>query len=110
MTDMTDTTAFISELTGGAFEQQIGMAISDVAKQVVKTGKKGQVKITLDMSLLGEVGGGQVNIKHKLEYNAPETFGTRKEDYARETPMHVNLDGSVTLFSQSAQQLFGQEV
>ena len=110
MTDMTDTAQFLGDLTNGAFEQQIGMAISDVAKQVVATGKKGQVKITLDVSLLGELGGGQVNIKHKLDFSAPERFGTRKEDYARETPMHVNADGSVTLFSQSAHQLFGQEI
>ena len=40
----TDVKQFIGDLTGGAFADQIGVAISDVADSVMATGKKGQVK------------------------------------------------------------------
>lgn len=102
----TNTTQFLTDLTGGAFADQIGMAISDVAESVIATGKKGQVKITLDLSVLGDKEAYQVNVKHKLDYTAPETFGTRKEDYARQTPMYVNKGGEVSLFANHTAGLF----
>lgn len=39
----TDVCDFITDLTAGAFAEQIGMAISDVCSQVVATGKKGRL-------------------------------------------------------------------
>lgn len=106
----TDVCDFITDLTAGAFAEQIGMAISDVCSQVVATGKKGQVKLTFDVSLLGEKGMGQVQVKHKLDYTAPETFGTRKEDYVRETPMYCSSNGTVSLFPADETQLFKTEM
>ncbi|OPH36395.1 hypothetical protein LP109_07925 [Moraxella bovis] len=103
----TDTCEFITDLTAGAFAEQIGVAISDVCSQVVATGKKGQIKLTFDLSPIGEKGMGQIQVKHKLDYTAPETFGTRKEDYARETSMYCHTDGRVSLFYEN--QLFGHE-
>ncbi len=105
----TDVCEFITDLTAGAFAEQIGMAISDVCSQVVATGKRGQVKLTLDVSLLGEKGMGQVKVKHKLDYTAPEMFGSRKEDYERETPMFCNRHGVVSLFPADEPQLFKAE-
>lgn len=102
----TDTTQFIGDLTGGAFAEQIGIALSDVAESVVSTGKKGQVKIVLDLSVIGDKETKQVEVKHKLEFTAPETFGSRREDYARKTPMYVNADGTVSLFANHTAALF----
>lgn len=102
----TDVKQFIGDLTGGAFADQIGVAISDVADSVMATGKKGQVKITFDLSVNGERELGQVKVDHKLEYTAPEQFGSRKEDYKRQTPMHVNKGGEVSLFANHTAQLF----
>ena len=50
----------------------------------------------------------QVGIKHKLEYLAPEKFGSRKEDYARKTPMHVNKGGEMSLYANHTAGLFDQ--
>ena len=104
----TDTKQFIGDLTGGAFADQIGIALSDVAQAVAATAKKGQVKLTFDIAVIGDKESGQVEIKHKLDYTAPETFGTRKEDYARKTPMYVNTDGTVSLFANHTAGLFDE--
>ena len=45
----TDVKNFIGDLNAGVFEQQLGRALSDVASGVITHGKKGQVKITLDL-------------------------------------------------------------
>lgn len=104
----TDTTKFLGDLTGGAFTDQIGHALSDVAESVISTGKKGQVVITLDIEQMGDKESSQVGIKHKLAYTAPERFGTRKEDYARKTPMYVNHGGEMSLFANHTAGLFDQ--
>lgn len=104
----TDAPKFLSELTGGAFADQIGHALSDVAESVIVTGKKGQVVITLDIEQMGDKESSQVGIKHKLAYTAPERFGTRKEDYARKTPMHVNKGGEMSLYANHTAGLFDQ--
>ena len=106
----TDTKQFIGDLTGGAFADQVGVAISDVADAVIATGKKGQVKLTFDLSPNGELELGQVKVDHKLEYTAPEKFGSRKEDYKRQTPMHVNKGGEVSLFANYTAQLFDESI
>ena len=104
----TDTNKFLNDLTGGAFTDQIGMALSDVAESVIATGKKGQVVITLDIEQMGDKESSQVGVKHKLAYTAPEKFGSRKEDYARKTPMYVNKGGEVSLFANHTAGLFDQ--
>lgn len=102
----TNTTQFLTDLTGGAFADQIGMALSDVGDSVIATGKKGQVKIILDLSVQGEREASQVKVDHKLEYTAPEKYGSRKEDYKRQTTMHVNKGGEVSLFANHTAGLF----
>lgn len=104
----TDATKFLGELTGGAFADQIGHALSDVAESVIVTGKKGQVKITIDLEQMGDKESSQVSVKHKLDYTAPERFGARKEDYARKTPMHVNKGGEMSLYANHTAGLFDQ--
>ena len=104
----TDATKFLSDLTGGAFADQIGMALSDVAESVVANSKKGQVVITLDIEQMGDKESSQVGVKHKLAYTAPEKFGSRKEDYTRKTPMHVNNGGEMSLYANHTAGLFDQ--
>lgn len=102
----TNVGVFLSDLAGGVFADQIAAVLSDVADSVVQTGKKGQVKLTFDIATLGEIGSRSVEVKHKLDYTAPEAFGNRKEDYARNTTMYVNTNGTITLFNEDAGSLF----
>ena len=54
MTKQTDAPQFVADLSGGNFSQQLGIAISEVAQGVVANGKKGQVKVTIDIARIGE--------------------------------------------------------
>lgn len=93
----TDVNAFINDLNAGVFAQQFAQALSDVAAGVVTHGKKGQVKLTFDISQIGE--SHQVKITHKLDYNQPTKRGSKREDTALDTPMHVTPQG-LSLFAQ----------
>lgn len=100
----TEATAFISTLGGGVFAEQLGQIISDVATSVVAHGKKGKINITLDISRIAETH--QVSISHTLAFVEPTAKGKRSEDTSSETPMHLNADGTVTLFANHTKQLF----
>lgn len=104
----TDTAKFLNDLTGGAFADQVGHALSDVAESVISSGNKGQVTIVLDISQVGDKESSQVNIKHKVTYKAPERYGERGEHYTRVTPMHVNKGGELSLFANHTAGLFDQ--
>lgn len=49
----TDAPQFVADLSGGNFAQQLCIAISEVAQGVVANGKKGQVKVTIDIARIG---------------------------------------------------------
>lgn len=103
----TDVNAFLNDLNAGVFVQQFARALSDVAAGVVEHGKKGQVKITLDLSQIGE--SHQVKITHTLDYTQPTKRGRKREDTALDTPMHVTPSG-LSLFAQDpTAQLFNQQ-
>ena len=104
MSKQTDAPQFVADLSGGNFAQQLGIAISEVAQGVVANGKKGQVKVTIDIARIGE--SNQVNISHTLAYVEPTAKGKRSEDTTSETPMYLNNDGSVTIFANHTKQLF----
>ena len=53
MAKPTNAKQFISDLSGGVFANQLGAVISMVSEGVVKNNKKGQIKITLDISRIG---------------------------------------------------------
>lgn len=97
MAKATDSTEFISEL-GGSFQHVPGQIISNVAEAVVATGKQGTISIDLNLKRIGE--SRQVNITHKLAFKEPTAKGSRSEDTSSETPMHVNLNGTVSMFAQ----------
>lgn len=103
-TKQTDAPQFVSDLSGGNFAQQLGIAITEVTEGVVRNGKKGEVQVTLDISRIGE--SNQVNIAHTLAYVEPTSKGKRSEDTTSETPMYLNHDGSVSIFSNHTAQLF----
>ena len=100
----TDAPQFIADLSGGNFSQQLGIAISEVAKGVVANGKKGKVQVTIDIARIGE--SNQVNISHTLACVEPTAKGKRSEDTNSETPMYLNNDGSVTIFANHTSQMF----
>ena len=104
MSKPTNSTQFISELSGGAFSAQLGAAISAVAQGVVATAKKGSVTIKLDISKIGD--SSQVEIAHTLAFVEPTAKGKRAEDTTSKTPMHLNMGGDVTAFANHTSQLF----
>jgi hypothetical protein len=91
----TDFATLLADLGGGAFEQQINRAITDVALNVVTHSKKGQVTITLDMARIGD--SNQMAISHKLAFTQPTSRGKRSEDTSGDTPVHVGYGGIVTI-------------
>ena len=93
----------LCELNGGVFEQQLNRAISDVALGVVTQGKPGKVIIELSLKQIGE--GNQVNVTHKLSYVKPTMRGKISEDAAADTPMHVGVGGSITLYPNRQTQM-----
>lgn len=107
MPNPTNTAEFLDELNGGAFANQIGHALSEVAAGVVDHGKAGKLVITLDLTQVGQAS--QVSIKHKLDYKVPTKRGTRSENTALVTPMFVGTGGKLSLFQEKHDQLFSRE-
>lgn len=104
----TDAQQFVADLGGGTFASQLGAAISMVAQGAVQHGKKGQIKVTLDIARIGD--STQVEIAHTLAFVEPTAKGKRAEDTTSKTPMHLNASGDVTLFANHTSQLFSEEV
>lgn len=94
---------FLGDLNAGVFADQVADAISRVAAGVVDHGRKGQVRITLDMKRIND--GHQIMVSHKLDYNQPNLRGNTKVDTTTETPMYVTSEG-VCLFDKTTPQLF----
>lgn len=103
----TDVKNFIGDLNAGVFEQQLGRALSDVASGVITHGKKGQVKITLDLKQIGD--SDQVEIMHKLDYTQPTKRGSRREDTAVATPMYVSNQGLSLFRTDPTAHLFDEQ-
>lgn len=103
----TDVKNFIGDLNAGVFEQQLGRALSDVASGVITHGKKGQVKITLDLKQIGD--SDQVEITHKLDYTQPTKRGSKREDTAVATPMYVSNKGLSLFREDPTAELFSAD-
>ena len=102
----TDVAEVLSDLGAGAFEQQLAMALSNVALGVVEHMKDGKVTITLQMRQVGD--GSQITCQHKLEYQQPTSKGSMREDVTGKTPLYVNRGGRLTLFPEHQGQLLGK--
>lgn len=86
---------FIGGLNAGIFEQQLGLALSDVATAATTHGKAGEITIKLKISQIGDTS--QVNIAHSMAYKAGTQKGHRSELIEGTTPMHVLSGGEVSL-------------
>lgn len=104
---ITDVSQVLNELNGGAFEQMVGTALSDVAMGVAAHGKDGEVVIKLKLKRIGD--GRTVSIGHTLSFSVPTARGKRGEETTAETPMHVNSGGNVTLFPEDQHDLFHKQ-
>lgn len=102
----TNTQQFLSDLNGGAFAEQIGVAVSNAARGVSHNGGKGKVIITLDLERVAQ--SNHVNIKHSLKSVSPTAKGRVTEEYSAETPMYVNSDSDVTALPKDQGQLFNK--
>ncbi|OOR83895.1 hypothetical protein [Moraxella canis] len=98
MAKPTQVQRFISDLGAGSIEHMLAQIISDVADGVVNTGKKGEATLKLTFSSIGD--SRQVRVEHKLTYKEPTRKGSRSEEHTTETPMYVNLNGTVTIVSE----------
>jgi len=100
----TDVTEFFSDLDGGAFEQKLARALSDVAGSVIDHDKEGAINITLKLKRIGS--SYQVAVRHKLTFTRPTSKGKVSEENTTETPMHVGTGGRLTLFPENQEQMF----
>lgn len=94
----TDITELFDAMQGGTFQAQLERALSEVALHVVThgdKGKKGKVVIEFNMARVGE--STQVNLTHKLTFNAPTARGKKSEDAAAQVPLHVGSNGRLSL-------------
>ena len=90
----------LPQLDAGVFEQKLDRAMRDVAHAVanpeIDGKKKGKVVIELTMQRQGE--GHQVKVEHKIVSEAPTRRGKNIDHDMTETPLHVNPDGSLTVY------------
>lgn len=103
----TDIAQLISDLDAGSFEQKMGVILSDVAAGVIEHGRAGKVQVTFVLKQLGN--SNQMMIEHELTYVSPTQNGERGEKNKTQTPVHVNIDGEVTLFPKNQEQLFDKK-
>lgn len=94
----------IGDLDAGVFAQKMEAAVSDVAANVVQTGKSGKVVITFDIKQIAS--SNQVAVKHKLAYVKPTEKGKVAEENTTETPMHVGPRGKLSLYPESQPDLY----
>lgn len=100
----TDVGQLLDDLDAGAFQQKLGVVLSDVAAGVVEHHRVGKVQVTFTLKQLGT--SNQVMIEHDLSYSAPTQNGERAEKNKTQTPVHVNCEGDLTLFPKNQNQLF----
>lgn len=107
MDGTTDVGQLIGDLDAGSFEQKLGVVFSDVAANVIEHGRAGKVQVTFTLKQLGT--SNQMMIEHELNFVSPTKNGERGEKNKTQTPVHVNLDGDVTLFPKNQEQLFTKD-
>ena len=100
----TDVSQFLSDLSAGVFAGKVSAAIERAVFGTIAHDKKGKVTITLEFEQLGA--SRQVLVKHTLAYTEPTARGKVSEEDTTDTPMHVNADGSVTIFPVAQGDLF----
>lgn len=94
----TDVAEFISDLSGGVFENALSVALSETAAAVVDQAKKGQVTIKLQLEHIP--GTQQVRIDYTLTFARPTQYGRRGEEFKDFSAMHVGKGGALTLAQQ----------
>lgn len=99
----TDISALLGDLNAGVFEQQINQCLSDVAANVVTTGKAGELTIKLKFKQIGE--SHQVAMSHSLKSVIPHQRGRTIEETASDTPLHVGRGGKLTLYPEEQLKL-----
>lgn len=98
---------FLSDLDAGILEQQLSMALSNVAEAVVFTGKAGKISVTFNISQIKKFD--QVEIKHALTISKPTPRGKQIEEESSETPMYVHKGGVLKHYPAKQGQLFGEK-
>ncbi len=100
----TNVTEFIESLDVGVFEQQVGIALSDVAAATVDHGGSG--KVTIEFTIKPITGTHQVHCAHSLKFTKPTSSGKATEELARATVMHVGKYGRMSLAPESQLDMF----
>lgn len=100
----TDPGEFIANCNAGVLAQQIGRALSDVARNTVEYKKKGKVVITFETSPIGD--SHQVSVLHKVDYQRPDKRGSTRVDTAQETPFFVTANGLQLFADNPTDSLF----
>lgn len=100
----TDAEQILGDLDGGVFAEKMGRAMSDVARGVTDTGKKGRVVVEFNFKQIGE--SNQVQCDHTIKYLKPTQRGKVTEENTTATPLHVGVNGKLSLFPETQQRLF----
>lgn len=95
----TDVAEFVTDLDGGRFEQQLSVALSQVAAAVVDHGRKGEAKLTLKFEQIK--GTSQVRVEHTLAFTKPTSLGKSGEEATGATVLHVSRGGKLSLAQPS---------
>lgn len=106
MSKHTDITQLFADLDAGIFVDRLSAALGDTALGVVNTGKKGKVVITLDLERIGD--SSQVKCSHQIKYSRPTAKGKASEEATTSTPLHVGVNGVLSLFPESQTQMFDE--
>lgn len=104
----TNVPAFISDLNGGVFEQQLAITLSEVAKAVLEHAHKGKGQGTIDIKIKMERIGNtmQFKIPVTLSYSHPNAVEGKRTETASSTSLMYFGKSGFTLFPEDQAQMF----
>lgn len=95
------------ELDAGVFINKVTRGLADVALGAVTTSKTGKIVLTFDVKQIGT--SNQVNIKHHIKTVKPTANGKVTEENSTETPVYVGTGGTLTIFPDKQEKMFGKD-
>ena len=101
--DVANATEIIENLNVGIVNKLLTAAFKETAQNVVHFAKKGKIDLSFQVEQIGD--SRQVNIHHTLKYNKPTATGHMVEQTSGTTMMYLNLNGSLSIHSDTQEGL-----
>ncbi|WP_257973608.1 hypothetical protein [Vibrio parahaemolyticus] len=97
----------MQELDGGVISNVVGLALSNVARAVSYSDKKGNVKLDLNLKPMG-TNNEMVEITVNMSVKEPKAgFGTKSEDFQYTSIAYVGKGGKLT-YDRPPEDIHGQ--